>query len=76
MRSTTSVRRTLLIQRSHIRITVAWFRPTRLPISLKEFRGSSFVPSDIDRVDGGERISPTVWISQLQGELRARHPVV
>ncbi|GFV67333.1 uncharacterized protein TNCV_3670881 [Trichonephila clavipes] len=24
------------IQRSHIRITVAWFRPTRLPISLKD----------------------------------------
>ncbi|GFU09048.1 uncharacterized protein TNCV_1319101 [Trichonephila clavipes] len=24
------------IQRSHIRITVVWFRPTRLPISLKD----------------------------------------
>ncbi|PRD34616.1 UNVERIFIED_CONTAM: hypothetical protein NCL1_14049 [Trichonephila clavipes] len=24
------------IQRSHIRITVVWFHPTRLPISLKD----------------------------------------
>ncbi|GFT29653.1 hypothetical protein TNCV_4890821 [Trichonephila clavipes] len=36
MRSTTSVRRTSCIQRSYIRITVVWFRPTRLPIYLKD----------------------------------------
>ncbi|GFS85948.1 hypothetical protein TNCV_1219451 [Trichonephila clavipes] len=32
---------------------------------MTEFSGSSFVPSDISRVDGEERISPTQGISQL-----------
>ncbi|GFW82036.1 hypothetical protein TNCV_771651 [Trichonephila clavipes] len=36
MKSTTSVRLTLGIQRSHIRITVVWFRSTRRRRSLKD----------------------------------------
>ncbi|GFV21264.1 hypothetical protein TNCV_4323041 [Trichonephila clavipes] len=56
MRSTTSVRLPSCIQRSHIRITVVWFRPTQLPISLKDNLQSRTATAGSDVVQSGRPI--------------------
>ncbi|GFT86434.1 hypothetical protein TNCV_3259351 [Trichonephila clavipes] len=43
---------------------------------MAEFSGSSFVPSDIGRVDSGERVSPSEGIPQIEPNQLERTPPV